>query len=960
MYHPDIQTGYSFLKSYGSPEQIIDRAKAIGAPAIGIADLAGTWGHIPFWKSAKKAGIKLTLGVKIPVVAELDKGTTFDTVTLIAKDAAGLKVQYEALTLATKQFYYRPRITWDQLSDCAASNIIIANRITPLSYEKFLGLGSGYLGASPVPGFLLSRARGGGRVAIATSPLYPTPADAETYRLMVSIGTARKVGDVDESDTWITRSSELGARFSDVGISSDMFESWVKNNEEILSQCDAEPHMAKNIKPMMNRTIEEWSVAGAQARGTDLEVEPYKSRFKYEIGMIYEKGYQDYFLLIADLVEWAKARMFVGPARGSSAGSLVCYLMGIVEVDPIRHNLMFERFIDVTRTDLPDIDIDFPDTDRDDCYEYLASKYGEQRIARLGTVSVFKAKSAIGDVSKSYSVPKWEVDELATVLIERSGGDARANMTIMDTIEQFDKAKDLVAKYPKLRMAEFVEGHPRHTGKHAAGVCLSDDDISNYAAIDHHKGGIGMLTKYDAEAIGLMKIDALGLKTLSVIEDCCLMAKIDPRQLYTVPLDDPEAYNIFQSDRVAGVFQFEGYAVRSLMKQMGVEKFDDIVALTSLARPGPLHCGGAQEFISRRIGAKDWSYIHPSMVAHTSHTFGTIVYQEQVMSITRDLGNMDWQDVNALRRAMSKSLGEEFFNKYRDKFIDGTRSKDIPDEIALSIWNDMCTFGSWAFNLSHAVSYALVSYWCAWLKAKYPLEFAVAHLRRAASEDHTFHLLRELDKENYEIVPFDPDLSGINWSSSEGKIIGGFNSVKGVGEKTAEMLLKKREAAPDTWLEGLTVAQRTKLLSPNNTPWHNLKRLSKQYADIYRDPNAYRSPKVPNGIGGPVLKVEDIPESKGDYCFIATLKVRNLRDLNETQSLAKRGGRAVRHNNLFLNLQLEDDTGSILGTIGNYNYERLGRPLMEEESDGHDFLIRAKIAVEGRRRLYIENMVKLS
>jgi hypothetical protein len=347
-------------------------------------------------------------------------------------------------------------------------------------------------------------------------------------------------------------------------------------------------------------------------------------------------------------------------------------------------------------------------------------------------------------------------------------------------------------------------------------------------------------------------------------------------------------------------------------------------------------------------------------VPHTSHTYGTIVYQEQVMSITRDLGDMDWMDVNALRRAMSKSLGEEFFNGYRAKFLVGTRKKDIPDQIALKIWEDMCTFGSWAFNLSHAVSYALLSYWCAYLKARHPLEFAVAHLRRAPSDDHVFRLLRELDKEGYPIVPFDAELSEASWSAQEGKILGGFTSVKGVGDKTAALLLAKRQADPEGWLEKLSLAQRSKILAPNNTPWHNLKRLQTKFGPLYADPDNYRSDAIKSGVAGPVLKIEDIPEKKGEYCFIATLKVRNLRDLNETQSLAKRGGKLVHYNNLFLNLQVEDDTGAILCTVNRYRYSQVGKPLMEEESDGCDFLIRGEIREDGRRKIDIAKMVKLS
>lgn len=961
MIHLDIKSDYSFLKAYGSPEQICERIKIIGANVAGIADMSSTWSHIPFWKAAKKAEIKPIFGVQIPIVPALEKDPRFDLVTLIAKSDDGLQHQYEALSRATSQFYYRPRLTWEQLADYADSNVIIANMLNIETYKKFEALGTGYLGAAPTPGLILSRARATfPRVAISASPLYPSPEYREVYQLVVSIGSARKTFDVDAPEQWLFRESEIIAKFMEQGIDRFQIDAWIDTNQAIADMCNAAPRQAQNVKPEVSITVEAWCERGAKDLGINIDEEPYRSRLAYELRLIHEKGFADYFLLIADLIAWAKERMFVGPARGSSAGSLVCFLMGIVTINPIVHNLMFERFIDVTRTDLPDVDIDFPDERRDECYHYLADKYGPERVARLGTVSLFKAKSAIGDVAKSYSIPKWRVEDLSSVLIERSGGDARANMTIIDTLNQFEKAQELLKDYPKIAMAQHIEGHARHTGKHAAGVCISNDAISKYCAVNHYTGGIGMLTKYDAEAIGLMKIDALGLKTLSVIDDCCQMAGIDAKSLYNLPLDCEEAFDIFKQDRVAGIFQFEGYAVRSLMRQMGVREFNDITALTSLARPGPLHSGSANIFIARRTGQEDWEYQHPLMHDHTSHTYGTIVYQEQVMSITRDLGGMDWQDVNTLRRAMSKSLGEEFFNKFKEKFIAGTRLRGMPDDIAGRIWDDMCTFGSWAFNLSHAVSYAVISYWCAWLKATYPLEFAVAHLRRAASDDHVFRLLRELDKEGYEIIPFDINKSDANWSAKDGKIYGGFTSVKGVGDVTASRYISQRETDPTSWVQKLSVAQRTKLLAPNNTPWHNLKRLHTDYAQLYDDPENYRSNVLPNGVKGPILNVEDIPERKGEYCFIATLKVRNLRDLNETQDLAKRNGRIIHHNNLFLNLQMEDDSGSILCTIGRFKYPMLGKPLMEEASDGHDFLIRGQIMQDGRRKIHIDKMVKLT
>lgn len=961
MLHLNTQTDFSFLKAYGSIEQVCSRAHQIGADTLGIADFGGCWGHIPFWKKCKKEGIKPLFGVQLAVSTTLEgKEARYDIVTLIAKNQKGLKEQYETVGLATEQFYYRPRITWGQLKKIK-DNIVIVNKIAAESKKYISLLHNPYIAAVPEAGPLLNLVlEEVYPVVIAVSPTYPSLEYRESYQLVNAIGSGRKVSDITPVDTYMMKEGELRSKFKDLGVSSEQFDKWLSTTNNIGSSCKASPRIGKNVKPIVDRTVEEWCIEGAKLRGIDLSAEPYASRYEREIGLIYEKGFQDYFLLISDLIQWAKQRMFVGPARGSSAGSLVCYLMEIVEINPLTYGLLFERFIDLNREDLPDIDIDFPDDKRNLVFDYIISKYGAEKVARIGTVSLFRPKSALNDVARCYNIPNWEIKKLTEIMIERSGGDARANMAIEDTIKQFDVGKKLVEEFPKIMMASKIEGHPRHTGKHAAGVIVADKAVNNYFAVSRRDGEyIGQINKYDAEEIGLLKIDALGLKTLSVIEDCCDQVGLDPRFLYTLDTDHQDAFQIFQDDKVAGIFQFEGYAVRSLMRQMGVENFNDIVALTALARPGPLHCGAANEFISRRTGEKDWDYDIEALKPHTSHTYGTIVYQEQVMSITRDLGDMSWQDVSALRKAMSKSLGEEFFNKYRDKFLKGTDKRGIDHDEALRLWNDMCTFGSWAFNLSHAVSYASISYWCAYLKSQYPLEFAVAHLRRTDSPDHVLRLLRELMKEGIKIVPFDTEISKENWSIHDGKIYGGFLSVKGVGPVAAKKFAEVRNQFSDDWILHLTPIQRQKLLAPNNTPWHNLNRLQKEYKDLYADPENYINEKFPAGITGPVIHIEDIVEKKGGYCFIGTIKQRNLRDLNETQSLAKRGGQRVNHNELFLNLVVEDDTSSILCTIDRWKYPSIGLPIMEQEADGKDFLIRGEIRSDGWRKINIQGIRRL-
>lgn len=959
MIHLDCKTSYSFLKAYGTPSQVIARAKELGAEAVGIADLGGTWAHLPLWKEAKKQGIKPIFGVQLPVIeAIIAKDARYDLVTLIAKDTEGLKEQYELVGHATEQFYYRPRLLWHQLADIRHNTVII-NKITPETLHNLDVLGEFFLAAVPEAGYLLKLVRSGRYAVVATaSPAFPSPVHGEAYRLMNAIGSGRKTSDVTPSNTYMWREDEYRSRFQQMGITPD--DDWFANTRRIADQSSAQPAIGKNVKPVIDRTVEEWCLAGARRRGIDLTAEPYASRYDKEIKLIYEKGFQDYFLLIADIIEFAKGQMFVGPARGSSAGSLVCYLMGIVEVNPLQFDLLFERFIDINRQDLPDVDIDFPDDKRDLVFDYIISKYGAEKVARIGTVSVFKPKSALNDVGKCYSIPAWEIKKLTEVMLERSGGDARSNMAIEDTINQFDIGKELIAKFPKILMATKIEGHPRHTGQHAAGVIVADLPVNNYFSVNRREGHyIGMLDKKNAEDIGLMKIDALGLKTLAVIDDCCAQVGMDPTSLYTLPLEIDAALKIFQDDKVAGVFQFEGYAVRSLMRQMGVQEFNDIVALTALARPGPLHCGAANEFIVRRTGEKDWDYEIPELQPHTKHTYGTIVYQEQVMSITRDLGDMSWQDVSELRKAMSKSLGEEFFNQFRDKFLIGTRKKGIDDATATQLWTDMCTFGSWAFNLSHAVSYALISYWCAYLKATFPLQFAVAHLRRTDSQDHVLRLLRELMKEGVALVPFDPEISRESWTIHDGKIYGGFTSVKGIGAVTAKAYLDARDSGGPDWLSKLSPAKRAKILAPNNTPWHNLNRLGKKFSGLYTDPDNYVSEVIPKGVRGPVIEIESIVEKRGEYCFLGTIKQRNLRDLNETQSLAKRNGRKMTHHELFLNLVVEDDTSSILCTIDRWRYPDIGRPLMETEADGKDFLIRGEIRQDGWRKINIQKLVRL-
>lgn len=930
MIHLRIRTEYSFRRAYGRMEQVL----ALGSGAMAITDI-GTWGHAAFAKEAKKHGIKPIFGVEILVCATVDKrskpvGTPF---TLLARNADGLRELYQLVSLANDQFYYLPRITYAQLNAVSENLWILVGEnarmdlVSPRAHLSFILSPRSSAWNKKVVGLMLPR------VACCDNT-HPRPGDSAAYEVL-----AWQNKDVRTTITHIATEWELRAAIPEAD--DEAF----RASHAIADDCNATLPRAEIVKPERPASLRKMCEEGAEARGIAPLDGEYLARLNRELEMIESKNFEDYFYVIADLVNWAKTKMLVGPARGSSAGSLVCFLLGIVDVDPIVHDLMFERFIDVTRADLPDIDIDFQDTRRDLLFPYLEERYGAERVGRLGTVSRYKAKSALGDVAKELNIPEWEIKDVKGAIVERSGGDARATFCIRDTLEGLDIGKALVAKYPGILLAGELEGHATNTGKHAAGVVLSNEPIRNYCAESEH--GVACIDKKDAEVLNLLKIDALGLRTLSVLQDALDQIGKDREWLVNYPLDDAEAFEIFNAEKYSGVFQFEGYALQILTRQMKVKEFNDIVAITSLARPGPLHCGAASEFIERRTGKVPTTHIHPLAEPITRETFGTVIYQEQVMSMCRELGKLDWEDVNQLRRAMSKSLGEEFFNQYWERFKVGAKENGIEPLDARRIWEKLCTFGSWAFNKSHAVSYGLISYWCAMLKAHYPLEFAAACLRNPKDDEQPVKLLRELVKEGFEFVPVDPLRSEVNWSVKDGKLLGGLTNIKGMGASKAADVIRRRESGI-----GYQPGQ-AKLLAKPRTPFDDIFEAERRYGDWYKDPKAH------NILSGKLSYITDIGSEPGEYIFIGRLMEKNLRDLNEYQSVVKRGGRLIQGNSQFLNMIVEDDSGSIIVKIQRELYKALGKPIVEEGRIGDWYLWKGIIKNDGWRVVLVRRWLKL-
>lgn len=892
-----VRTEFHFdtsAKVFGKIDDVIARLKETETTAAAITDCT-TFGHVRFFNAAKAAGIKPILGAQVMV-------TGIDTnrrhrMTLLAKNAAGLSELYSMVSLGDAL----------DVEAMQASTSNVAKLAGTTADKRFLkSLKEAFVDIDPYDHELnREKLKVGLPVVLASDNFYPRAEDRNTFEMFG--GSVR--ADPTQPQHIMTEAEMRGAfRYAPIV-------SALNNAAALAESCNVELPRATNIRAKGN--LEEWCRAGILARGyTKKWTKAYEDRLTHELHLIKTKGFTDYFLVLSDVIRHAKSTMIVGPGRGSAAGSLVCFLTFITDVDPLQHGLIFERFIDVTRDDLPDIDVDFPDTKRDSVIEYLRKKYGKANVARIGTTQTWQPKSILIETSKQLNIPKWELDEVRETLIERNEGDARASLCLMDTLEQVESGVKLLKKYPVIKRAALWEGHAKYSGTHAAGVIICNDAVVNYCALNAE--GVAHIDKRDAEKINILKLDLLGLRTLSVIEDC--VSQIKRRtSLLNLPLNAPEPYALLNAGKFAGIFQFEGEEMQRLAKVMAghIEKFEDIVTLGALARPGPLNSGGASSFAQRRIGKEPVQHLHKAIEPFTKETLGIIVFQEQVMQIARQVGRMDWPDVSKLRRIMGKSLGEETFEQYWLKFRDGSK---LPEKAARHIWENMKTAGAYAFNKSHAVAYAYLSFWCAWLKARYPLEFAAATLRNLKSDDQGVQVLRELRDAGISYTAFDLDRSEINWSVKDGELIGGFLNIKGVGDVTAAEMIAERGNG------GFSVKTLEKIADSEIT-FADVYPAESKFAHIYADPKAsgFRLPKV--------SRIAEIGDAQS-FAFIGLLRSKNPRDLNEYAFQVRRQAKGKRalitgYPTQYLNLILEDDTGKAYATINTRDFEAQGRDIVD-------------------------------
>ena len=904
----NVKTGYSFRAAVGDINEVISRLVEIGATYAPISDRASTFGWTKWNKLTKKNGMKPVFGIELAVSKDISaKKPVIDYWNFYAID--DIKFINELLYMASSQFKYEPLLTLEQAINAKGVYKIAGHRShledVPVRSDLFISL-------SPATstGYISKGHSLGHRFAATNDNRFCREGDRQLYEVICG-----RNANVQTYPQWILSEDEW--KHSIKGIYS--FEA-LQNVNFIAENCNAKLKQAEMIQPERKKTLCQMCFDGAKKLNIDLNDQTYLARLDRELDLIATKGFEDYFYIVADVMEWSRQKMICGPARGSSGGSLVCYLLKITTIDPIKYGLLFERFIDISRPELPDIDLDFSDQKRDMVFKYMEDKYGLDHVSRLGTVALYRAQSALNETGKILGIPAWETDRISEQIIVRPAGDPRGFRTIEDSACDQSTGKSIFEKYSQLAISMRLEGHPRHYSQHAAGIVITANPVTDYVAVDA-KTGATHCDKRDAEDLNLLKIDALGLTQLSVFEDALEMAGKDMNYLETVLLDDPSAFDVFNKGQFSGIFQFNGQALQGICNQIKVENLEDIVSITALARPGPMASGGTQNWIDRKKGKFPVEYPHKSFEPYLKETLGVVTYQEQVMQVCRNIGKMSWEDVTAVRKAMSKSMGREAMSKYEAAFTNGAIESGLSKEKAEEVWGDLCAYGAYGFNRSHAVAYGIVSYWCAYLKSHFPFEFAAATLTHETDPMKQIKMLREMAKEGFDYIPVDKDISTDKWTSGykDGKriLVGPIQNVKGAGPKFVAQVMsarKRNEPMP---------ARADKLLSNPITAIDSLWPIRDRFNELLPDPSTKNITTKP-------MDIETVQPNGSDrtvlvFAVIAAMRVKNE---NDPVNVEKRGYE-VTGPKLSLNLKLMDDTDEMFAQVDRFNFNDIGKQIMD-------------------------------
>jgi DNA polymerase-3 subunit alpha len=943
---------YSFLDGYGHPKEHVARAAELGMTGLALTEHGNLSSHPKLEIAAKEAGIHPIYGCELYCGEGEVKRKNH--LSVWAEDQEGYRNLMRMVSWAwtpSKEgggFYYEPTVSGSVFKEHAeglivgsgctgsllATSLVGGKNIEPADasfprglavarrFRDLLGA-SYYLEVQAFPELSDSTCRINPQLEeiskrlkiplVATADVHycrPEESDMQVILHSVRPGSSRSFEEQERSWgyhiklTHPTSDREIYKRLLATGLSKKAAESAVRNSAEIAERCQVELPKASPLQFPIPEGVDRRGYWIDQLRdgwryrriSEKKNRDEYATRLAYEVSIIEGKDFIDYFLIVSDMTKWTKDNnIFIGPARGSAAASLVCYLLRITEVDPLLFpDLIFERFIDVTRTDLPDIDLDFDDRRRHEVFEYLKGKYGSDYFNMLGTFTTYKSKSCLDDIGKVFRVPKNEVETVKELLIERSSGDARASATIEDTVAMFENAREIFERNPDLYKATRLEGMVKGMGRHAAGAIVSSTKLTETTAI---YGNTVSVDKYDAEYLGLLKMDVLGLSTCGMLAEAMEIMGKPITFVYDMPLDDPETIEGFRRNDVVGIFQFDGRAMRMVNGYLKPDNFYEVCVVNALARPGPLHNNAMADYTAIKFGEREPDLKHPIYDEITANTRGQVVYQEQVLRIVREVGGFDWTHAAYIRKIITRKLGDAEFNLQWKRFWKGAKERKISRAVADDIWGTCITAGSYAFNAAHSVSYGMIGWWSMWLKVHRPEVFYLASLRRLPDTKH-LDLMRDAARHGIKILPPDVRKSKEGWELEDGALRAGLDSLPKVGGALAREIIRHREEVEPlaTWEDLIRVKGigpstmnliRAFVYAKDPLGVHILDRTLRKVIKEIRKGIRVNGSRLPR----PTHTIDEIPFGTGkdeEVVWIGVVKDRNLRDLFEV-NMARTG-----------------------------------------------------------------------
>jgi DNA polymerase-3 subunit alpha len=844
--HLHVHTQYSILDGASNITSLIDKVKSLGMEAVAITDHGNMFGVKEFHATATRKGIKPVIGCEIYVakrsIAEVSgkEDRSGDHLILLAKNLKGYKNLIKLVSTAwIKGFYYKPRVDKELLREykegLIASSACLAGEIQDeilngslkgaeealQSYLDIFGEDF-YLEIqrhetydpdadmtvfpkqqTVIAEFKRLAAKFNVKIIASNDVHFINAEDAEAHDRLICINTAKDIDDPDRlrysKQEYLKSENEMLDIFSDIPEAIDNVTGLVSKIEKY--KLDHDPIMPDFELPAGYKDKDEYlrylTYKGAKERWGTLTKEQTE-RIDFELQTIAKMGFPGYFLIVQDFLRAAREMsVSVGPGRGSAAGSAVAYCLRITDIDPIKYDLLFERFLNPDRISQPDIDIDFDEDGRESVLKYVVKKYGHDKVAHIITFGTMAAKMAIRDVARVQKLPLADADRLAKMVPERPGVTlAQAYAEVPELAREKESSNKLIAQ--TLKYAEVLEGSVRQTGVHACGIIIGKDPLDNYVPLCTAKDTDLYATQYDGShvgSVGLLKMDFLGLKTLSIIKDAAANIKKSKGveiDIENLPLDDRKTFELFSNGETTGIFQFESTGMKRYLRELKPNRLADLIAMNALYRPGPMEY--IPKFIRRKNGSEKTDSPLPVMDKYLNDTYGITVYQEQVMLLSQELAGFTKGEADSLRKAMGKKK-RSIMDEMKLKFLEGCKQKGHDESIVTKIWSDWEAFAQYAFNKSHSTCYAMVAFQTGYLKANYPAEYMAAVLSRNISDIKKITtFMDETRRMGMEVLGPDVNESDVKFTvNKDGNIRFGLGAIKGVGESAVLQLIEERE-----------------------------------------------------------------------------------------------------------------------------------------------------------------------